>query len=81
MRVSVFHAVRKKQLKLNWSNFFQFFFLLVTELIHQLNAACELDFIIYVIMPVNFSYFFSGSTSRKITLPAENLQKRNTRAV
>ena len=34
------------------------FFLLVTELIHQLNAACELDFIIYVIMPVSFSYFF-----------------------
>ena len=57
------------------------FVLLVTELIHQLNAACELDFIIYVIMPVNFSYFFLGTTSRKITLSAEKLQKRNTRAV
>ena len=56
-------------------------FLLVTELIHQLNAACELDFITYVIMPVNFSYFFSGSTSRKITLAAEKLQNRNTGAV
>ena len=36
--------------------------MLVTELIHQLNAAHNgLDFIIYVIMPVQFKLLFSGS--------------------
>ena len=34
----------------------------MTELIHQLNAAHNgLDFIIYVIMPVQFKLLFSGS--------------------
>ena len=50
------------------------FFSLVAELIHKLNAACELDFIIYVIKPVNFSYFFSGSTSRK-RYPLKSLKR------
>ena len=43
---------------LNW----RYIFLLMTELIHQLNAAHNgLDFIIYVIMPVQFKLLFSGS--------------------
>ena len=43
---------------LNW----RYIFLLMTELIHQLNAAHNgLDFIIYVIMPVQFNLLFSGS--------------------
>ena len=68
--------------------------MLMTELIHQLNAAHNgLDFIIYVIMPVQFKLLFSGSHRSRLVFfvredfwgmksyPAETLQKKNTRTV